>query len=196
MSGIDNILTKLSEDCAGECKAILDDAEKQADSIVKNAQEQARLQGEKIASNAASQADEIVRLAESSAQMKQKQYALSRRVEVLNSVLSDALKELCSMSGSEYYAVMSKFAVNNALNGDGLLVMSDADAKNAPSDFIEKINGSIRDRGSLTLKADADFKAKGIVLVYGDVEINLTFEAILSADEDIYKDTARKILFG
>lgn len=196
MSGIDNILAKLSEDCAGECKAVIDDAEKQADSVINRAKEQARLQSEKIASNAASQADEIMRLAESSVRMKQKQYALSQRVEVLNSVLRDALNELCDMSGDEYYSVMEKFAVKNALKGDGLLVMNDSDAKDAPPDFIEKINSAIKDFGSLTMKPDADFKAKGIVLVYGDVEINLTFEAILSADEDIYKDTARKILFG
>lgn len=196
MSGLDKILSKLSSDCASECRAVTDEARHEADSLIAAAEADGKARGDKIIGDAERDAEEIIRLVQSAKEMKARQNVLLAKVETLNSVLSDALKSLTSMNSEQYYAVIGRLAAKNAIAGDGIIIMSKADADNMPQGFIENINKLIGEKGTLTLQTSADFDKKGIMLIYGDIEINLTFEAMLAADEDACKDIARKIIFG
>ena len=188
MSGLDKILSKLSSDCESECRTVTDEARHEAYSIIAAAQAEGKARGDKIIGDAEREAEEIIRLAQSAKEMKARQNVLLSKVETLNS--------LCSMNSEQYYAVIGRLAAKNAIAGDGILIMSKADADNMPQGFIENINKLIGGKGTLTLQTSADFDKKGIMLIYGDIEINLTFEAMLAADEDACKDIARKIIFG
>ena len=196
MSGTDKILASLSADCEAECSAIYNSAREKADLILKNAETQAQTRAQEIIADSEKKAQEIIRLAESGAEMKKRQSALSKKVKLLNSALSDALNELEKMENAEYFSVIKRLAVKNALNGSGVLLMSEADANNMPADFIDSLNNELSGKSSLHMEISPRLNKKGVILVYGDIEINLTFEAIISSQEDSLKETACKILFS
>ncbi len=196
MSGTDKILMKLSADCDAECKAIYESAREKVEAIKREAELNARAKAAEITAEADKRAEDIMRLAQSSKKMKARRSELSRKVKLLDSVLAEALSELNSLDNESYFSVIKNLAVKNALTGNGTLVMSEADADNAPQDFIEKINSELPENSGLTVKADKNFNKKGIILIYGNIEINLTFEALIDACADILKETASGILFA
>ncbi len=195
MSGIDKIIAHLSSDCEDECAEIAEKAEKRAAEITLNAQNTAKIKSDEIVSAAQKKAEETIRLAESTAQMQKRQNELASKVRVLNTVLKDALSSLENMKDEEYWSSLEELAVGNAQAGDGLLLVSTNDISRVPNGFIDSINSRISDRGTLKLQSDNKLDKKGIILVYGDIEINLTFEAIIEASRDELKDTAQKALF-
>ncbi|MCD7774983.1 MAG: hypothetical protein LUH40_05335 [Clostridiales bacterium] len=195
MSGIDKIIAHLSSDCEQECAEIAKKAEDKAAEIIADAQQKAEIKSNEIVTQAQKKADEIIRLAQSSAQMQKRQNELASKVRVLNSVLKDALVSIENMSDNEYWSALESLAVRNAQKGSGQLLVSQKEMKSVPENFISTINSRISDKGSLELASSDKIDKKGMVLVYGDIEINLTFEAIIDASRDELKETAQKVLF-
>ena len=197
MSGIDKMIARLAEESEAERAAVLRDAEAKADAILADAEAQGKEKSAQILAEAQKQADETIRLAESAAKMKSRQRTLSEKVALLNDVLARALSELEQMPDAEYYAVLKKLAAENAQPGDGVLLMATEDEAKIPGDFMNDVNNAIASVGSLKLQTSEALAAKkGIVLTYGNIEIDLTFSAIVSASEDTLKETAREILFA
>lgn len=195
MSGIEKITARLNSDCEAECKKIIMDAQDKADKIMEDAAEQQKAKTEEIIYAAKKQADNILTLANSAAAMKEKQNILQAKVNLLNSVLKDALKDLENLDTSEYWNTIEKLIIGNALNGSGILKISTDDSKTIPNDFLKCVNDKIAEKGTLTLNVDEKLSKKGVILVYGDIDINLTFEAIIYSNEDELKRTAQTVLF-
>lgn len=197
MSGIDKIIARLAEENEAECAAVLREAEAKAEAILADAGVQAQEKSAQILAGAQKQADETIRLAESAARMMSRQHALSEKVALLNDVLTRALAELEQLPDAEYFSVLKKLITENAQPGDGVLLIAESDAAKLPADFMNDVNHAIAPAGSLHLQSsDTLFAGKGVVLTYGNIEIDLTFAAIMSASEDILKETAREILFA
>ncbi len=196
MSGTEKILASLKRDCDMECESIIKDANAEAEEIISRSKEEASKKSNEIILSSKNKASEILRLAESSQKMKERQNLLSKKVNLLNKVLNDALAELNSLEGPEYYEILKNLALNNAQKGEGVLVVSEKDKKSVPKNFCDDINKSLPGDKKLVLKSRPDFNGKGVILVYGDVEINLTFKAIFESSSDDLKALAGSILFS
>lgn len=195
MSGIDKLKEHLDSDCRAQCDKIIGDANARAEAVIEDAKKQGGIKSEEILRTAEKKADDIVRLANSSADMAKKQALLSAKVKLLNSVIEDAVSSLCSMTEDEYASVVIELTARNAQSGEGVLLVSEADENIITEDILAKINALISDRGKLSLSVSPELKEKGVVLVYGDIEINLTFVSIARAKEDELKQEAQNILF-
>lgn len=195
MSGLEKITARLNSDCEEECRRIITDAQSKADKIMKDAAEQQKAKTEEILCSAKKQAENILSLAESAAAMKEKQNILQAKVNMLNAVLKDALSTLENLDDAEYWETIKKLIADNALKGSGVLIISEGDSKTIPENFLTEVNKKISEKGSLTLSVDDKLTKKGVILVYGDIDINLTFEAVIYSNEDELKRTAQTILF-
>ena len=87
------------------------------------------------------------------------------------------------MGADDYFAALEKLAVRNACKGEGELRLSKADLDRVPSGFIERINAELKD-GSVKLAAQGADIENGFILVYGDIEINCTFRALINEQKD------------
>ncbi len=85
-------------------------------------------------------------------------------------------------------------AVRNACKGEGELRLSKADLDRVPSGFVERINAELKD-GSVKLAAQGADIENGFILVYGDIEINCTFRALINEQKDTIREKVCGVIF-
>ena len=194
MNGLNKIIDKLNADCEKQCADIISSAEAKATEDYNKSAADSLAECELIIANAQREANEIVRLAHSTAEITKKQTILRNKVLVLDSVVDSALNELCSLPNDKYKAVMAELITKNAMAAVGVMMISSSDEAVFDADFISQINSSLSG-SNISVKVSPEMKDKGVLLVYGDIEINLTFKAIFSSSRDSLKQTAREIVF-
>lgn len=197
MTGLEKIIEKIMDESNANCESIISKANEQASEIA----EQAKQQGEKLAAEisakAEKQVDNIEKTAKSGAQMRFSNALLATKSELINSALEKSLEALNGMPDKEYFDSLKKLAVANAQPKDGVMLLSEKDIKRLPSDFEAAINSAVASSGAkITVnKQPAPIKS-GFILVYGDIEINCTFDALLESYRDELKDKVCEILFA
>lgn len=194
MAGLESIINKISEDSAEICAGIAETAEKKADGIfseVKNQMEEyRRTETEK----ARKQADTAIQMAESGAALEKKQMLLSTKVSVIDGIINDALAEMKAFPEKEYFEAVYRLIDKYALPEAGRIIVSDNDRKRLPSDFLEKVNSGRKEK--LTLSDESRDIDGGCILAFGDIEINCTFEALVSASRNDIKDELYRMVFA
>jgi len=196
MTGLDKILSKISADTQSECDAVIKSAEKKCESII----EQGKAEGEKTAadiiSSAKVQAEKTVEIAQSSAEQIIKQNLLKAKVDVINETLAQVVDELKNLPADEYFKAVIKIAGDNAMSGKCTAKLGSADNGRLPADFEQNLITALSAKGAeCTLSKDNATVDSGIILDYGDIVINCSFEAIVEENADEYKAIISKILF-
>ncbi len=194
MSGLDNIISRLDKECSQQCEAILKEAEEKAAGILAETREKAEKQASEKKAAAEKQAKLTLEKAYSSASSLERKMILSEKVELIDGILEKALNKLRSLDEPSYFGVLKKLAEKNAREGKGIMYLYAGDLKRLPADFTsELVNIEISET---PLPSADDSLCDGFILKYGDIEINCTFPAMLSASKDELKAVAGEILFG
>lgn len=194
MAGIDKLIESLACDKDNKISEINANAEKQAEEILDKSAKEAESKAAAIISEAKKKAVEIVNLAEKTAEMKSRQASLQGRVNVLNNVLTDTLKYLNNLSEEEYFGVLKLLCINNAQPGDGKILLSGIDFDSLPSNFESSVNSAVS--GSLKCEKSDFVKERGVILAYGEIEINLLFSKLISSNAEEIKSKAKDIIFS
>ena len=114
---------------------------------------------------------------------------LSAKVEAVDAAIEAAYDAMCHMG-----AALEKLAVRNACKGEGEMRLSKADLDRVPSGFVERINAGLKD-GSVKLAAQGADIENGFILVYGDIEINCTFRALINEQKDTIREKVCGVIF-
>ena len=99
-----------------------------------------------------------------------------------------------NMGGDDYFAALEKLAVRNACKGEGELRLSKRDLDRVPSGFADRINAALTD-GSVKLSGQSADIDNGFILVYGDIEMNCTFRALINEQKDIVREKVCGVIF-
>ena len=196
MTGLDKILNKINGDSAARVEAITENAEKQCAQIMAQAEEDGKKIASKIEADARKESENIISMARSGAEQTEKRAVLAAKVEAVNSVLKELLTSLLALPESEYFSAVLKLARDNAMSGECVAMLSSRDLARLPSDFDKKLAAELAEKKAACVlsKEPADIES-GIILIYGDIEINCSFEAIIEANADIYKAKISEIIF-
>ena len=160
MDGLKHILSEIEKDASAQVRQIEEEAKKDAENIITRAKLGAQKQAETIIALAEKKAKQKEENAKSSAELLIKKAILSAKSDVV---------------ASGIYSLISKYAQS----GNGEIMLNERDLKRLPDGFIERAN-ALLSGGSLSLcKSSADISG-GAVLVYGMIEENCSFEALLS----------------
>lgn len=195
MNGLENIT-----------KAIIDQAQNQADEIIANAKNQADRLGEKYKAEAEAQNDEIVALAEKKAksianaadsycELDEKNQLLKAKMALINDMFDKAIERLCSLSTEDYFVALNKLICANALNENGELVLNSNDLKRMPSGFMSMVQSSIGGKSLELCGEPNDSIIGGCILKYGDISMNLSFDKIINSEREMLTDKINKVLF-
>ena len=196
MAGLDAILEKIEKDSKKQCDAILEDARRRAQAICEQAKAEGKESADTILESAKRRAELVVRRAQSAADTNLKRALLAQKVDIIEEVLKAAVTRINSLPDTEYADALKKLAIRNALAGDGELHLSKADLARLPAGFESDLNSALAKKGaSLQLRED-DRVLGGFILVYGDVEQNCTFEALIEAKREQLKDSINRELFA
>lgn len=194
MSGLDRIIEKINADSLASCREIADQAQKRAQDIVSDADERAEQVYAEIIADAEKKAQSIMTMSEANVSGIARRAELSAKVEAMDAAIEAAYDAMCDMGADEYFAALEKLAVRNAGKGEGELRLSKRDLDRVPSGFADRINAALTD-GSVKLSGQSADIDNGFILVYGDIEINCTFRALINEQKDIVREKVCGVIF-
>ncbi|MDO5015195.1 MAG: V-type ATP synthase subunit E family protein [Clostridia bacterium] len=196
MAGLENILNKISADSAAKVENIIFQAETEASEILAKAKEEAEKQSKLSLENAEKEADNIIARAESSAKLDSQNTKLETENEIIEDSINSALSQLNDLPDSEYFDVIKKLVKKYASNKQGVAFFSKRDLDRLPANFESDLNSLLSDEAKLVISNEPIAIKNGVVLEYGEVDINCTFDALASDIKDQLKDKIYKILFA
>ena len=197
MAGLDKMMSQILDDASREANEITKRSQEEADAIIAQAKEECvrmeEVSKEKQANLKKSQEERIA----SSAQLKKRQTILLAKQQIISEMIESAYKELLSLSDSEYFVMVEKMLQKFVLAKAGQIYFSEKDLNRMPSGFEAKIEEiASKNGGSLTLVKEAKEVDGGFILIYGGVEENCTFRALLNAKRDDLADKVQRLLFA
>ena len=196
MAGLEKIIERIASDSAAKCDGIIFDAQNEAQKIKDAAAQQAADDQAAIVEAAKKEAKALVDMAESGAELEGKKNLLATRVEIINKAIDVASKKLGDMPDDEYFAALYALAKKYAQSGEGTMLLSKKDLGRLPKDFAKKINEGLAKGAKISVAKDPADISDGFILVYGDIEINCTFEALIEDSRDAIKDELFSIIFA
>lgn len=195
MTGLEKILSTIEQDSNDRCREITEQAQKQAQEIIDAASAKAQ---EDIA-NAKASVDKRVAehdgAIEASVSMTKNRIILEGKLDIISSTLERALEVIKALPKKEYFEILKGLILKNVRKGEGVLRLSKEDTEKLPSNFIDSINNALKRGYKISLGESADIDS-GFILVYGDIDINCSFDAVASAKREELRDTLNEMLFN
>lgn len=196
MTGLNKIIDKISQDSVAKCDGIIFDANNEATKIKNAAIAQGDAQKQEIIKEAKAKASAIIEMANSSASLEIRKNLLATKVEILNDTIDSAYEQMKAMPDKEYFVAIYALVKKYAQNMQGVMVLSQKDLDRKPKDFEKKINAQLPKDAILEVSNKPANIGEGFILIYGDVEINCTFKAIIEDSRDELKDKIYDMIFA
>lgn len=187
MTGLDKIIDKINEDSKNSVESIENSARCEAEKIISEAEAEAENKASAILDAARASAQLISERAASSADIEVKRRVLAKKQEIISDVIEKAKGKLKNLGDDEYFEIIASLLEKYKTGGSGMLIMSEKDKARLPEGFDFK---------GLSLSETGGEFDGGFVLVYGNIEINCTFDALFEGAYDELSDTVNKIMFG
>lgn len=196
MTGLEKIIEKIGSDSSSRCASIIKAAEIKADKIIESSKLDAEKEAKQIIEAAEERCAKAEEISKSRREQAQKQAILKAKVDAINDVIAFASKRLSSMPDKEYFDILVKLAVKYSVEGTGEIMLNAYDKKRMPSDFISRIQDSCKNNSATITLSDTDANIpNGFLLKYGFIEINCSFDALISEQREDLKEKVNSILF-
>lgn len=191
MSGLDKILEHISSEAEGNAKKILANAKAEADRILANEKAEAARLEQQIQKQSQLDVASASKRIQSAADLKEKRMILEAKQKEIDSVIDAAVEKLTGLPDAQYFAFLEKMMDKYATGESGEIRLSSADLKRLPSGFEKKAKAHQLSLSQKPVSIDG-----GFVLVYGDIEENCSFSALISAARETLQDKIGQILFS
>ena len=197
MAGLDKIIEQILADAQNQVSDIQEAARNEAEQILADAKSVC----ENMTLEASEKEKELERLNESriqsSAEQQRKIAILRAKQEMIREVLDEAYQVLKNQDVNSYFETIKKLIQTYAFPEDGEIYFSKEDLERMPEGFEASIlEAASKAGGSLKLMKESKSIEDGFVLVYGGIEENCTFRALIDAKKDELQDTVNQILFA
>jgi len=197
MTGTEKIIQRIQADSARKCADIIAQASRQAIEITASAV----AEGEKLAAGAAEKAQALARQAEgasrSSARQKAGLLILEAKTQAVSETLSAAAQALKDLPEERYFGALAALAAENAMPGTGEMRLSRRDLDRLPQGFEAQIIAALTGKNArVAISTRPADTGGGFILVYGNIEVNCTFDALMQAKSEQLKETVCGIIFS
>lgn len=196
MTGLNKIIEKIAQDSAAKCDGIIFNAQNEATKIKEAALELANEEKEAVIAEANKEAKVIVDTAESGSELENKKVILATKVDIINKTIEEAERKLANMPDDEYFAAVYALVKKYSQAAEGEMLLSSDDINRLPKDFESKVNEGLADGAKIAVSKTPANISQGFILVYGDIEINCTFDALIDDARDDIKDELYSIIFA
>lgn len=199
MSDVKNITSKILKDAEVERDSILAASEDEKNKIISKRVNSAKALESEMLSKARqegkSKKDRII----SSAKLKVRNDKLAQKQSVIDDVFDEALNKLCTISVEELSNFIRRSILSMDIEGDENLVLNREGLKVIGLEFMDSLNAELKDKGLKgeirLLKKEGSFKG-GFILEKNGIEINNTYEALISSLRDELEFEVAKVLFS
>lgn len=197
MRGIEKIAAQIIGEAEEKKAAIYEEIQHKIDELNAKTDEEIKAELERINEDTLREEGTLEELAGLAAQQKRRQAALSAKQEVIGEIINEAYERLLNLEYEKYFAVIKKMLEDNVLSEKGEIIFSARDRQRMPKDFEDVIkNVALEKGGELVMSDEIRSIDGGFVLVYGGIEENCTFKAMLEASREELHDMVNGKLFG
>ncbi|MCC8022656.1 MAG: hypothetical protein LIO46_02570 [Clostridiales bacterium] len=195
MNGLDKINQSILDDARTEAQQVLREGRQASDAVLS----EARKECEAIRSRARQEAEKAHALSvekmESAARLKQQQVRLACRTREIDRILEDALAQMQNAGPEPYRDMMLRLLEQYVQPDGGVLCLAEGDDSRLGAGFAEQAQKlAAQHGGKLELRTGGAWQG-GFLLIYGDIEIDCTFAALLDARREALRDLVNQILF-
>lgn len=197
MTGLNKIISHILDEAGREAGEAVKKAKAEAEIILKNVGEECKkLEEDGVKAREEQSAAHMERI-KSSAELKKRQAVLLAKQQVITDMLDEAYQTLLSRETDEYFALIRRMLSKFVIAKQGEIYFSKKDLDRMPPGFEAGLKQAAAEKGgTLELKREAKNIDGGFILVYGGVEENCSFKALLSAKKDELSDKVHEILFS
>ncbi len=197
MRGIEKIAAQIIGEAEEKKAAIYEEIQHKIYELNAKTDEEIKAELERINDDTLREEGTLEELAGLAAQQKRRQAALSAKQEVIGEIINEAYERLLNLEDEKYFAVIKKMLEYNVLSEKGEIIFSARDRQRMPKDFEDVIkNVALEKGGELVMSDEIRSIDGGFVLVYGGIEENCTFKAMLEASREELHDMVNGKLFG
>ncbi len=196
MGGLENILQKIEQDALDRINAINDESAQKVKALKDEIITKANAEAKEIVAEANEKAARISEGSKSNCETYLKRQELAAKSAVINSLLAQVKDKLKSTTDEEYFEDLKSLILKYAMDGTGELILSKKDADRLPKGFVDEVNKKLEGKSVKLSDFTDDNIDGGLVIKYGEVEQNCTFDALI--DEKMYeiKDNLYKLIGG
>ena len=197
MRGIEKIAAQIIGEAEEKKAAIYEEIQHKIDELNAKTDEEIKAELERINDDILREEGTLEELAGLAAQQKRRQAALSAKQEVIGEIINEAYERLLNLEDEKYFAVIKKMLEDNVLSEKGEIIFSARDRQRMPKGFEDVIKNVASEKGGELVMSDEIRSIDGgFVLVYGGIEENCTFKAMLEASREELHDMVNGKLFG
>ena len=196
MSNISNLTSKILEDAEDKKTSILNDANEQRDKIIAKKEEEAsaeeKLILERAERDAAARKERII----SGAELNSRNEKLAAKQKVINLVFESSVEALCNLSNEELKDFVTDSILNSGIEGNQNLILNEEGAKVITTEVLNEINNKLNSKATITLCSEKRNFKGGFILEKDGIEINNTYEALVSSIKDDLSLKVAQVLFN
>jgi V/A-type H+-transporting ATPase subunit E len=189
MSGLEKIINEINEEADRTVGEIISYANSSAEKIISRAEERAREIEAEANEKAEEEYKKSLQKAHSSAEVTKKRAILKEKQEIISEVLSGAHSSIIKLGTDRYFDLMIKLLMKYADEG-GEIILSERDKTWVTPQFRE-----VADKKGLKISDEIRDIDGGFILLYGDIEENCSFSALMEEERDRLHDAVNTFLF-
>lgn len=194
MSNVKNITSKILKDAEAGKENILAVAAEEKDKIISKKVNSANEIAQEILDKAEVEEKSKKERVISSAKLKVRNNKLAAKQEIIDEVFEKSIDKLTKLSKKEFLSFVENTILSMNLTGKHTLILNEAGLKSVTPAFIEKLNKKIDAQITLS-ETKGNFKG-GFILENNGIEINSTYEALVSSLRDELEFEVAKVLFN
>lgn len=194
MSNIKNITSKILKDAEARKENILAAAEEEKSKILSKKVSSANEIAQEILDKAEVEAKSKKERVISSAKLKVRNNKLAAKQEIINEVFEKSIDELRKLSKEDFLNFVKNTISSMNLSGKQNLILNEEGLKFVDAAFIEELNKKV-DAQIILSETPGSFKG-GFILENNGIQINSTYEALVSSLRDELEFEVAKVLFN
>ncbi|WP_294371940.1 V-type ATP synthase subunit E [uncultured Clostridium sp.] len=196
MSNLSNLTSKILKDAEDKKAVILNDAENEKNKILSKKQTEAsaveKTMLEKAEREAASRKDRII----SGAQLHARNEKLEAKQKVISEIFKTSITELSNCSASDLKEFIKESILNSAIEGEQNLILNAKGKKVVDETFVAEINKELGKKAVIKMSENTGDFEGGFILEKDGIEINNTFEALVTSIKDDLSLEVARVLFS
>ena len=191
MTGLENIIKQIEAD--SQCR--VDEIKAKSDAAVRDIIDKAKAEAEVISENYAKLADSksknVLERAKAADESDAKRAVLKKKQELIKAMIDATRDDIKNSDAAEYFDFLESILKKTATGNGGKIILSEKDMQEMTPSF----EAVLKEKNLTAESGNAEHRS-GCVVVYGNVEINCTVEAVFDAQAEVISDSLNAFLFG
>lgn len=196
MNGIDKMTQQILAEAQEQADQMLAEARKSADDALKEAGETCEVRQREAGRALELELREFSARASSARDLARRRAILEAKQAIISQIIEKTCEKLRKAETAEYFESLRRMFEKFGHGEAGQMFLSAADLARMPKDFKEAVSEIAREKGgSIEVSEEPGQISDGFLLVYGGIEENCTFEALVEADRSRLQDQVNAMLW-